>query len=416
MLVGGKGKGPGNAKKPKVIQIITKLELGGAQEVALWLAAGLDKERYEGALITGSEGMLVEEARRLKDVRLHFVPELVREIDPLKDLKALRAIRKILRDYVRSAPSFTPPSGSPLPGVLVHTHSSKAGILGRWAARLAGVPWILHTVHGFGFNDYQHPLKRWFFMVLERWGARMSSRLILVSRSNLEKGLKLKLFRPEQAVLIHNGIDLSRFSEAKASPEKRAELGLGEKGPVVGMVSNFKPQKSPLDFVEMAHLVCREVPEARFIVAGDGPLRPQTERLIEDHGLEDRIRLLGWRRDIPELMSLMDIFVLTSLWEGLPLVFQEAMAAGKPIVATRVDGAMDIVEEGVNGFLCPPRDCVGLAQRVVQLLKDPQLAFEMGRRGQEAAKAFSQERMLSEYQRLYDSLLREMDDVGDIPT
>lgn len=385
------------------------MELGGAQEVALYLTAGLDKERYEVALITGSEGMLVEEARRMKDVRLHLVPELVREIDPRKDLRALWAIRAILRDYVRSAPLISHPSRPPLPGVLVHTHSSKAGILGRWAARLAGVPTILHTVHGFGFHDYQHPLKRRLFVALERWTARISTRLILVSQSNLEKGLRLKLFRPEQAVLIRNGIDLPRFSGARATPEKRAELGLEGNGPVVGMVSNFKPQKSPLDFVEMARLVHQEVPEARFFVVGDGPLRPQAERLIETYGLGDRVKLVGWRRDIPELLSLLDIFVLTSLWEGLPLVFLEAMAAGKPIVATRVDGTTDVVHDGVNGFLCPPREYAGLARRVIQLLRDPQLAAEMGHRGREAARSFSQERMLAGYQRLYEALWGAMD-------
>ncbi|MBI2876317.1 MAG: glycosyltransferase family 4 protein [Candidatus Tectomicrobia bacterium] len=397
-------------QRPKVIQIITQLELGGAQEVALYLAAGLDKERYEVALITGSEGILVEEARRLKDVRLHFVPELVRAIDPRKDLRALRAIREILAGYVRSAP--TPERGShasrssplPPPGVLVHTHSSKAGILGRWAARQAGVPAILHTFHGYGFNDYQPPLKRQLFVALERWTGRISTRLVLVSRPNLEKGLALKLFRPEQAALIDYGIDLSRFARAQATPEQKAALGLGGGDPVVGMVSNFKPQKSPLDFVEMAHRVHQEVPEARFFVAGDGPLRPQAEQLIERYGLQDWVRLLGWRRDIPELLSLMDLFVLTSLWEGLPLVFLEAMAAGKPIVATQVDGATDVIHEGVNGFLCPPRDCAGLARRVIQLLRDPRRAAEMGRRGREGVQGFSQERMLAEYQQLYQAL------------
>lgn len=389
--------------KLKVIRIITKLELGGAQEGALYLTSGLDRERYEVALITGSEGMRVEDAQRLKDVRLHFVPELVREIDPRKDLQALRAIRGILRDYVCSAPLLPRPSRAPLPGVLVHTHSSKAGILGRWAAWLAGVPVIFHTFHGFGFHDYQHPLKKRLFVALERRTSRISTRLVLVSRSNLEKGLKLKLFQPEQAVLIYNGIDLPLFSRARAAPEKRAELGLEGNGPVVGMVSNFKPQKSPLDFVEMAHLVHQEVPEVSFFVAGDGPLRPQAERLIERYSLGDRVRLLGWRRDIPEILSLLDIFVLTSLWEGLPRAFMEAMAAGKPIVATGVDGAMDVIHDGVNGFLCPPKECASLAQRVIQLLRDPQLAREMGHRGQDSAKGFSRERMLAEYQQLYDA-------------
>jgi glycosyltransferase involved in cell wall biosynthesis len=324
----------------KVVHIITKLELGGAQQNTLYTVSHLDKTEFIPILITGLEGLLVDDAKRL-GIEAHFLPSLVREINPVKDIQALFDIRRLLLSIKRS-------SQSP---IIVHTHSSKAGIIGRWAAYLAGIPVIIHTYHGYGFNDYQSILQRWFFIFLERLTAKITTRFIAVSKNNIEKGINAKIFSSDDVELIRSGIDISEFS--------------------VGMIACFKPQKAPLDFVKAAHLVCQKMSDVRFVVAGDGELRPPMEELINSLDLKDKIKLLGFRRDIPEIMKCLDVFVLTSLWEGLPKVIVQAIAAGIPIVATEVDGSSEVIKNGINGFLVKPGDVEGIAEKIMYILQKP---------------------------------------------
>ncbi len=346
----------------KVVHIITKLELGGAQENTLYTVSHLDKNKFIPILITGSEGLLIDDAKRL-GIETHFLPSLVREINPVKDIQALLDIRRLLLSIKRS---------SQLP-IIVHTHSSKAGIIGRWAAFFAGIPVAIHTYHGYGFNDYQSFLKRGLFIFLERLTAKITTRFIAVSKNNIEKGIYAEIFRSNGVELIRSGIDISEFSDIKIDKaKKKKELGIEPDKPLVGMIACFKPQKAPLDFIKAAHLVHQKMPDVRFIVAGDGDLRPAMEDLINSLGLKDKIRLLGFRRDIPEIMKCLDVFVLTSLWEGLPRVILQAFAAGIPVVATAVDGSSEVVKNGVNGFLVKPGDVEGIAEKIVNILQKPE--------------------------------------------
>jgi glycosyltransferase involved in cell wall biosynthesis len=345
----------------KVVHIITKLELGGAQQNTLYTVSHLDKTEFIPILITGLEGLLVDDAKRL-GIEAHFLPSLVREINPVKDIQALFDIRRLLLSIKRS-------SQSP---IIVHTHSSKAGIIGRWAAYLAGIPVIIHTYHGYGFNDYQSILQRWFFIFLERLTAKITTRFIAVSKNNIEKGINAKIFSSDDVELIRSGIDISEFSDVKIDKAiKKKELGVELGKPLVGMIACFKPQKAPLDFVKAAHLVCQKMSDVRFVVAGDGELRPPMEELINSLDLKDKIKLLGFRRDIPEIMKCLDVFVLTSLWEGLPKVIVQAIAAGIPIVATEVDGSSEVIKNGINGFLVKPGDVEGIAEKIMYILQKP---------------------------------------------
>jgi glycosyltransferase involved in cell wall biosynthesis len=382
--------------KTTIVHIITKLELGGAQQNTLFTVAHLDPKVYLPVLISGTEGILVEEAKQLKEVNVHFLSDLVREIKPLKDIKALVKIRRVLKQVRRGVQSSE---------VIVHTHSSKAGILGRWAARLAGIRLIVHSVHGFSFNDYQPLLVRTFYILLERLTALITTAFVTVSGADREEGIRKGIFKKDDVTLIRSGIDLQQFNDLPGDRiSLRRKLGIGRDVPAIAMVACFKPQKAPLDFVRVAKKVSDERDDALFYLVGDGLLRPQVEKLIEELNIGDKVRLLGWRRDIPEIMRSIDLLVLTSLWEGLPRVLPQAMASGVPVVATNVNGAPEAIRNGLNGYLLPPGDVAGMAKKILYLINNPEEAHAMGRKGRELVEEFDIWKMVKQQEVLYQNL------------
>jgi glycosyltransferase involved in cell wall biosynthesis len=379
-----------------VLHVITRLIIGGAQENTMLTADMLDQSQWSVHVLcgpqTGPEGSLIEEVR-LRDIPLTIEPMLVREVNPLKDLLVFIRLTRFIRHG-----RYT----------IVHTHSSKAGILGRWAAWLAGTPIIVHTVHGWGHHNRQHPLVRALYIVLEKLTLPITDRLITVSQLNVEKGLRDGIGRPEDYVVIRSGIELDRFGYPTVPPhETRMSLGIPSDAAVVGSVTRLSPQKAPFDFVKAAGIAAQSMPDVWFVVVGDGPLRPQVEELADELGLANRLILTGLRRDIPELLAAFDIFVLSSLWEGLPRVLPQAMATGLPIVATAIDGNAEAVIDGVNGRLVPPSDPAALAQAVIELLRDSQLAVHMGMAGRKRASEFGDRKMVNEIAELYTQLLAQ---------
>ncbi|OLD65075.1 MAG: hypothetical protein AUI47_03000, partial [Acidobacteria bacterium 13_1_40CM_2_68_5] len=325
-----------NARRVRVCHVITLLEPGGAQDNTLYTVSHLDAS-FVPSLVCGRGGALDGEARRL-GVPLRFVPSLVRPVRPHLDALALLSLARLFR---KERPD------------IVHTHSSKAGVLGRLAARLAGVPRVVHTIHGFGFHESQRWPVRRAFIALEGLVARLTTRFIAVSRANLETGVALGLFTRDRVSLIRSGVRLAEFERAAgiggsrgAGPTFREEIGVPRNAPLVGMIACLKPQKSPLTFVEVAARVVRELPGTVFVLAGDGELRGEVERRAAALGLRESFRLLGWRRDVPRVMAALDVMLHTSLWEGLPRVLPEAIASGVPIVATGVGGTVDILRDG----------------------------------------------------------------------
>jgi glycosyltransferase involved in cell wall biosynthesis len=381
----------------KVLQIITRLIIGGAQETAMLIADMLDRDRFDVAVLsgpqTGSEGSLIDEVRG-RGIPLTIVPALVREISPAKDLLAVFKMAAFIKRG-----RFD----------IVHTNSSKAGVLGRWAAWLAGTPIIVHTVHGWGHNDRQRPLVRRVFILLEQITQRITDRLVVVSPRNIEKGLADGIATPEKYITIRSGIGLAHFRQpTRPRDAVRSELGIPPGAPVVGSVTRLSPQKAPLDLVGAAALVAAQRPDVHFVAVGDGPLRAKVEARIAALGLTDHFHLTGLRRDVPDLLHSFDLFALSSLWEGLPRVLPQAMAAGLPIVTTAADGSAEAVTDGVNGFLTPPGDAQAMAAALLQLLDDPALASKMGEAGQDRADEFSARKMVDDIAALYEALLTDV--------
>jgi len=385
-----------NDREIAVCHVITMLELGGAQQNTLHTVRTLGSP-FRASLVCGPGGVLDREVLDEGRIDVTFVPDLVRPISPIRDGAALLRLASIFRERRPQ---------------IVHTHSSKAGILGRAAARLAGVPIVVHTIHGFGFNDRQPALVRGALVALERMATTFTTHFIAVSHSTLKTGIDRRIVPRERASVIRSGIAIAEFEAAARQRSRggdaavRREMGLPAEAPLVGMVACLKAQKAPLDFIEVAARVAWQVPEARFVIVGDGELRPAVEARARALGLGDRLRLLGWRRDVPRIVAALDVLVLTSLWEGLPRVVPEGIAAGVPIVATSADGTTDVLSDGTTGLVCRPGDLDGLSERVVRLLRDPVLAARLSRQARAVLPEFDIDAMVRAQEALYHDLLR----------
>ena len=347
--------------KIKILYIITKLELGGAQKQLLSLCRALDQNIIIPYLFTARSGLLVGEAGSIDGLTVCLSGFLERPLNIFKDLLAFIEIYRFIRHNKID---------------IVHTHSSKAGIIGRLAAKAAGVKAIIHTVHGWSFNDLQPYLLRKFYILLERICARASSKIIVVSQYDKEKGLNNFIGKKGQYEIISYGINHADF--CRDSGEARNEFGISPSDLLVGMVACFKPQKAPQEFIEVARLVASKSGNVKFIMIGDGQMRSHIQELILRYQLQDKVILAGWRRDIPQVLSALDIFVLTSSYEGLPIAVLEAMAAAKAVVATNTGGIAEVVRDGENGFLVTPRETQELADKVFNLLNDANLRKRLG--------------------------------------
>lgn len=374
------------SRRLRVLTIITRLELGGAQRVVLHTASNLDREVFEAGLAWGPGEVLDREARALDDVEKFEITDLVRPVAPLKDLRALASLRETIR-------RFRPR--------VVHTHSSKAGVLGRLAARLEHVPVVIHTVHGFGFTPLQSPVKRAAFFRAEKTAARWTDHFVAVSRVNRDRGVELGLWKPDQVSVIRAGVDLDRFRAAADGRESRRRLGLPDNVPVVTQIGNFKPQKAPLDFIAAAARIAETMPEVWFVMVGDGPLRGQAQARAAELGLGDRAIFCGWWDDVPGLLAATTVSVLSSRHEGLPCSVVESLAAGVPVVATAVDGTPEVIRPGVNGELVAPGDCDGLAAAVLAILNDDDRRRSMATAAAEGLDDFGRDHMVRELEELY---------------
>ena len=369
----------------RVLLAITRLELGGAQRVVLHTAKELDRRVFDVALCWGPGDLLDREAVRIRNLERIPVPTLVRQIAPVSDLRALVSLRAAVR-------SFQPQ--------IVHTHSSKAGILGRLAARIEGVSTV-HTVHGFGFTPLQAVPTNFLFRSAEKMMARLTDHFVMVSETDRRRGMEMGLFPPEKATVIRAAIDIDRFSAATDGDAVCERLGVPIGVPLVTQIGNFKPQKGPLDFVRVAAAVHNTHSDAWFVMVGDGPLREPAEGLARELGVAERMVFSGWWDDVPGLLAATTVSVLTSRHEGLPCSVVESLAAGVPVVATAVDGTVEVVRSGINGLLAPAGDIFGLAQSIDKLLADGGLRTRMAAAARQGLEAFDRDLMVRQQEDLY---------------
>jgi glycosyltransferase involved in cell wall biosynthesis len=323
-------------------------------------------------------------------VKIITIPELVRDIQPRKDLKAFFALIDVFK---KERPQ------------LVHTHTSKAGLLGRWAAFFAKTDIIIHTPHGHVFWGYFNKWKTTCFIILERLSAVITDKIITLTDQEKKDHVRFKIAPDKKFTVIHSGVDLTAFSEVRINAAvMKNKLGIPPQAIVVGTAGRLTPIKGQRYLLEAAARISSPTGDLFFVFLGDGELAADLARMSSLLGIK-KAMFLGWRQDIPEVMSTFDIFVLPSLNEGMGKVLIEAMALGKPIVASNVGGIPDLVTHNHNGLLFPPANVEGLVNSMNILLHDPAKREEMGEKGKDIAAAFSADAMLQKVERLYAEVL-----------
>ena len=282
---------------------------------------------------------------------------------------------------------------------------SKAGIVGRWAAWLAGVPVILHTPHGHVFWGYFGPAKTRFFVFLEKLSALVTDRLVMLTEQERIDHLRVGIAPAETFATIHSGVDLAPFTAAKAArDEARRSLGIPEGAFAVGTVGRLTAIKGPGVLMAAARTVIERSPQSVFVFLGAGEMLEALQAQAAALGIEGHVRFAGWRPDVARMMSALDCFAFPSINEGMGKALVEAMALGKPVVASRVGGIIDLVDDGVSGFLVPPADPQALADRILFLLENPETARRMAARASGTAAAYSSAAMVRKIEALYADL------------
>ncbi len=391
-------------EKIKVLHIITRFDKGGSAQNTFLTLLGQKKQNFQPCLVSGlslESEMKYEEIRtqekdiqRLETEDIKFIqcPSLVRRINIIKDLKAFFDIWRIIK------------KNKPL---IVHTHTSKAGLLSRLAAKLARIPIIIHTPHGHVFFGYFGPFKTKIFIILEKLASRITDKIVTLTNREKEDHVVFRIASEDKFAVISSGIELNKFKKFPLNENRnfKRELGIPENSLIIGTVGRLEPVKGPEVLIETAKYIVSKYPETIFIFAGDGYLKQSLEKKASDLGLKKNMSFLGWRNDIAKIISVYDVFVLPSLNEGMGRVLVEAMALAKPIVASNIGGIPDLVTHGKNGFLVPPKNPKELAKYIQILLEDEEKREKMGLAGKEMALNFSARNMVEKIAKLYEELL-----------
>ncbi|MBN1526077.1 MAG: glycosyltransferase family 4 protein [Candidatus Omnitrophica bacterium] len=380
-------------RRIRVLRIIARLNIGGPAVNASILSSSLDAKTFSTKVIYGSlakgEGSfkyLMEQ----QGVDMELVPELGREISPLGDIKAFFKILGIIR---RERPD------------IVHTHTAKAGTLGRMAAALCGVKVKIHTFHGNVFEHYFGPVKTALFVMIERFLGLVTDKVVVLSeRQKDDIARRFKIMPGSKCAVIPLGVDISRLSASNGvSVDLRKELAIDDKTVLVGIIGRLVPVKNHIMFLSAAAGVRKRRPDLKavFVIAGDGELSGVLKSFSNSIGLEDCVRFLGWRDDLAVLYKALDVVALTSLNEGTPLALIEAMACSRPVIATDVGGVGDIVEDGANGILVKKNDLGGFVAGLIRLIESGELRHRLGAEGLKRSAYFSKENLVKNMTKLY---------------
>ena len=381
--------------RPLIVHMVTRLENGGAQRQTLQIVRELPRADFDVALAYGPGGFLDEQAEAIDDLMLMPLPALQRDMGFSSDIKGLAQTIKALKPYCAERP------------VVVHTHSSKAGVLGRVAAKIAGAHSIVHTVHGFGFHAGGSRYSRAVLLKVEQGMRFFSDWVLTVAEADRVFGIEHGLMRPEASSVIRSGIDVSAFA---AQPDRgaamRNQLTISADAPVIGTVACLKPQKAPLDHIEAFAVFLAAEPEAHFIWVGDGEqMAIVRERIEREPQLAQRVHLLGWSDRIVDVLSAIDLFLLISLWEGLPRSLLEARAAGVPCVVSDTCGNPEAIDYGRCGRVVEMHRPDQAAEALLALWRNPELRQRISTSAGDGLDAFDARHVTSMHADLYRSLL-----------
>jgi glycosyltransferase involved in cell wall biosynthesis len=374
----------------RVAHLITNFVVGGAQDYLLLIVRGLDRTRFQPIVAGRLVGEWVPVVKSLDGVEIYDIPSLRQPISPINDLKCVFEIKKFCRDRRVH---------------ILHTHSSKPGVVGRLAGRLAGVRAVVHTVHGFSFNSFMPPLERLFYVSIERYMSRFTTTLLLISHGDRETATTLGIGARQSVETFYYGVDYAPFQRSLNRTEIRSSLGFHDQNRVIGFTGRFSNQKGLHILVEAFARVLGQFPQARLLLVGDGHLRPKIEEQIEMLGLKQSVVITGFRSDIPAMLAAMDVFVMTSLWEGLSRSLAEAMYARLPVIATDVGGTSDAVQSDHRGWLIRPNSVDAATEALVDAMSNPTKARSYAEAGYSwARQTFDPKRMQQRMAALYEEL------------
>ncbi len=376
----------------RICHVITRLIVGGAQENTIFTVKGLKKKNYVVDLVSGpSEGPEGSLENQVKEVNLIIIKEMRREINPFSDticfLKLLSIFRKNRYD-------------------IVHTHSAKAGILGRVAAKIAYRKTVtIHTVHGLSFHDFQPLLLNLFYITAEKIADIFTDRYICVGKIMRDKSLKAGIGRIEKYSIVYSGFEIQPYLDAEKQRDRtRKSLGISEDEKVIGMVGRLYHLKGQEYLMEAFASIAKEFTKIKLLIVGDGILRADLEKFARENGISEKVIFTGLVSPsrIPELISAMDILVHTSLREGLPKAVAQGFAGGKPVIAFDVDGSRELVVSGKTGYLIPPKDVELLKEKLRYLLQNPAISYKMGEEGRKVVlNLFPVEKMVDAIEEIY---------------
>ncbi|MDD4098046.1 MAG: glycosyltransferase family 4 protein [Lentisphaeria bacterium] len=368
------------SSKLKICHVITRMIVGGAQENTLYTCQGHLERGHEVTLVTGpspgAEGNLLRQTCP-PGLEIIEIPSLCRDLNPLRDWRACQELHRFFRTRYFD---------------VVHTHSSKAGILGRLAAWKACVPLVVHTVHGQPFFPYQFFLKNWFYIAAERYAARRCDKIYAVAQAMVDQCVRAKVAPRDKYKVVYSGMDLEAFIQAQPEPELREQLGIGENDLVVGKIARLFDLKGHDVLLAAAPRIIAAVPNVKFLLVGDGPLRARLEQQAAALKVAGHVVFAGLvpPAQVCRYTALMHVLAHLSLRERLPRTAVQALAGGVPVVAYPLDGTPEVVLNGISGYLCEPKNADKVADAVIRLLKNPTRRQKMGEHGrQEVQKRFS---------------------------
>ncbi len=386
----------------RVMHIITRMIVGGAQENTLYNCMDLVRHHADEVILvtgptTGPEGKLLAQSD-IYGLEIHTAKSLIRAIHPLKDWQAREQLLQIIDTWKPD---------------VVHTHSAKAGLIGRDAAWASRVPCVIHSVHGAPFHPYQNRVSRWFFIQCERWAGKRCHHMISVANAMTDLMVSAGVAKRSKFTTVYSGMNVEPFVHANEHRDRiRSELGFKDSDVVFGKIARLFHLKGHTYVIQAAKQACQSNPHVKFLFVGDGILRESFEQQIASNGLSDRFVFVGLvpPDHVPRYIGAMDVLIHTSLREGLARALPQALIAGKPAISYDIDGAREVILQDETGFLLPPMEVNGLTNAILKLASDSDLRSKLGKRGSELfTEQFRHEHMTDVIRRIYANLLAERD-------